>query len=72
MEPGSRFLKATEHVPSEEDLKRFQSDGDDKILTIERVRTADGEPVVYCIDRLPASFLPTDFVEKRSFTVLCT
>ncbi|MBH9787722.1 GntR family transcriptional regulator, partial [Clostridioides difficile] len=44
MEPGSRFLKATEHVPSEEDLKRFQSDGDDKILTIERVRTADGEP----------------------------
>ncbi len=69
MEPGSRFLKATEHVPSEEDLKRFQSDGDDKILTIERVRTADGEPVVYCIDRLPASFLPTDFVEKKEVSL---
>lgn len=65
MEPGSRFIKATENEPSEEDTKRFQCDEDDKILTIERVRTADGEPVVYCIDKLPASFLPSDFVKNK-------
>ncbi|WP_341301971.1 GntR family transcriptional regulator [Lysinibacillus sp. FSL H8-0500] len=69
MEPGSRFLKAAEHIPSEEDLKRFQCDDEDKILTIERVRTADGEPVVYCIDRLPARFLPTDFVDKKEVSL---
>lgn len=69
MEPGSRFLKATEAVPSEEDLKRFQCDGEDKILTIERVRTADGEPVVYCIDKLPASSLPPDFVNNKEVSL---
>lgn len=69
MEPGSRFLKATEAVPSEEDLKRFQCDEEDQILTIERVRTADGEPVVYCIDKLPTRFLPSDFVTNKEVSL---
>ncbi|MFJ7950591.1 GntR family transcriptional regulator [Lysinibacillus sp. NPDC096418] len=69
MEPGSRFLKATESVPSEEEIKRFQCDDEDKILTIERVRTADDEPVVYCIDKLPAKSLPTDFVNNKEVSL---
>lgn len=68
MEPGTVFLNATEDIPSEEDIKRFQCD-DDKIVTIERVRTADGEPVVYCIDKVPASYLPTDFVNKKEVSI---
>lgn len=68
MEPGTVFLNATEDIPSEEDIKRFQCD-DDKIITIERVRTADGEPVVYCIDKVPASYLPTDFVDKKEVSI---
>lgn len=68
MEPGTVFLNATEDIPSEEDIKRFQCD-DDKIVTIERVKTADGEPVVYCIDKVPASYLPTDFVDKKEVSI---
>lgn len=68
MEPGTKFLSATEAAPSEEDVKRFQI-GDDKIITIERVRTADGEPVVYCIDKVPASYLPADFVGNNEVSI---
>lgn len=68
MEPGAYFLNATEGQPTEEDIKRFQLD-DEKIITIERVRTADGEPVVYCIDKVPASYLPTDYVSNNEVSL---
>lgn len=64
MVPGTQFLSAIEMTPSEDDMKRFESAEDDKIVTIERVRTADGEPVVYCIDQAPSSLLPSDFANS--------
>lgn len=30
----------------------------ESLMSVERIRTADGRPVVYSIDRLPASFVP--------------
>ena len=65
MVPGTEFLSAVETVPSEEDMKRFENTESDKIITIERVRTADGEPVVYCIDQAPTSLLPSDFAQSN-------
>jgi GntR family transcriptional regulator len=32
----------------------------DKVLAVERVRTADGQPVIYSRDRIPARLLRTD------------
>lgn len=65
MVPGTEFLSAFEIVPSEDDMKRFESTENDKIITIERVRTADGEPVVYCVDQAPTSLLPSDFANSE-------
>ncbi|OCS87726.1 GntR family transcriptional regulator [Caryophanon tenue] len=65
MVPGTEFLSALEIVPSEDDMKRFESTENDKIITIERVRTADGEPVVYCVDQAPTSLLPSDFANSE-------
>ena len=45
-------------------LNRFQTDIDDNVITIERVRTADGEPVVYCIDKVPANIYRRIFKEQ--------
>ena len=38
---------------------------DQSIITIERVRTADGEPVVYCIDKVPENYLPNNFLTEK-------
>ena len=69
MEPGTIFLKATEEKSTEDDVTRFQTDIDDNVITLERVRTADSEPVVYCIDKVPASYLPKQFVSNQDVSI---
>lgn len=69
MTPGTIFINATEDVPTEDDLSRFQCDMNDQVITIERVRTADGEPVVYCVDKVLAKYLPSDYVQKREVSI---
>lgn len=64
MEPGTIYLSSTKTPSNEEDIKRFQCNEDESILTINRVRTANDEPVVYCVDQVPSAFMPKDF-DKR-------
>lgn len=64
MEPGTIYLNSSKTISNEEDIKRFQCNEDDSILTIKRVRTANGEPVVYCVDQVPSDLMPSNF-EKR-------
>ncbi|WP_174735065.1 GntR family transcriptional regulator [Mesobacillus harenae] len=61
MKPGTIFLNSSTTGPTEEDIHRFSCSPDDEIIVIERVRTANGEPVVYCIDKIPAKILPGPF-----------
>ncbi|TZE81238.1 GntR family transcriptional regulator [Calorimonas adulescens] len=42
---------------NEEEAKRLNIEKDSEIYRVDRVRTANGEPVVYCIDRIPVSIL---------------
>lgn len=69
MTPGTRLLDVTESNPTDDDVTRFQCDKDDQVLTIERVRTADGEPVVYCLDKVLAKHLPADYVQNRKVSI---
>ena len=69
MAPGTIFMSATKDNPTEADLERFKTDIDDNVITIERVRTADGEPVVYCVDKVPASYLPGHFVQNEDLSI---
>lgn len=69
MKPGTVFINATEEKPTEDDVNKFQSDNDDNVIKIERVRTADGEPVVYCIDKVPASYLPKQFISNQDVSI---
>ena len=65
MSPGTLLLRADESTPSEKEIESFGCTEETKMLTLERVRTADGNPVVYCIDKLPAHYVPKDFVENK-------
>ena len=69
MEPGAIYLSTSESLSSEEDIKRFHCKADDTVITIERVRTANGEPVVYCIDKVPSNYLPADFLGRTESSI---
>ncbi|CAM3073173.1 GntR family transcriptional regulator [Filibacter tadaridae] len=58
MEPGTIFMDVSETEPCDENAARFDCSDEDRITTIKRVRTADGEPVVYCIDQVLSKNLP--------------
>ncbi|PYZ98072.1 GntR family transcriptional regulator [Alteribacter lacisalsi] len=72
MEPGTVFLSASEALATEEDCRIFKDSSPGEMIVIERVRTADGQPVVYCLDRLPKKLLPdyTSRTEESIFTQL--
>ena len=53
MKPGTIFLSSTTLEPTDDDIRRFSCAIDEEIVVIERVRTANGKPVVYCIDKIP-------------------
>ncbi|MCM3709885.1 GntR family transcriptional regulator [Sporosarcina luteola] len=52
MVPGTIFMEVQEDLPNDEMVGKFGCDENDSLVTIKRVRTADGEPVVYCIDHV--------------------
>ncbi|MBD1379267.1 GntR family transcriptional regulator [Metabacillus arenae] len=63
--PGTVFLSSKLQSPSDEDVKRFQISADDQLFMLERVRTADGEPIVYCLDKIPRLILPKTFIHEQ-------
>lgn len=67
MKPGTIYLSTLVQEPNEEDIRRFNCSANDKIVVIERVRTANGEPVIYCMDKVPEHILPeTSFFRQES------
>jgi GntR family transcriptional regulator len=58
MTPGTIFLSSSTQGPTEEDIRRFACSTTEEIFVMERVRTANGEPVVYCVDKVPVHILP--------------
>ncbi|WP_096435349.1 GntR family transcriptional regulator [Alteribacter populi] len=68
MEPGTIFLSSSVQAANEEDRMRFNDDELDELIIIERVRTADDQPVVYCLDKLPKKLLP-EFVSHKEESI---
>jgi GntR family transcriptional regulator len=62
---GSQYLSAELIEPTDDDKDRFTNLSLYRIAEIERVRTADGEPVVYCIDKIPEQFISVNQIHKQ-------
>ncbi len=60
MEPGTIFLEVSDAFATEDSIEKFGCNHEDSIVTIKRVRTADGEPVVYCVDQVDKKNLQTE------------
>ncbi|WP_456271491.1 GntR family transcriptional regulator [Bacillus sp. AK031] len=64
MEPGTIFLSSATQGPTDEDIRRFSLQEEEEVVMVERVRTANGEPVVYCVDKLPSKVFPRNFTTE--------
>ncbi|WP_174613356.1 GntR family transcriptional regulator [Virgibacillus ihumii] len=63
--PGSQFLSTEFQEPTEDERLKFNPKRVDKLAKIERVRTADDVPVVFCIDKVPEGLVPLDMVHRE-------
>ncbi len=63
MEPGLVILDRGEQEASGEEAEHLGVPRGEPLLRVERVRTADGRPVVYSLDLLPLRFLAGDAAE---------
>jgi GntR family transcriptional regulator len=72
--PGTIFLSSNITDATEDDLLKFnmQKLDNEEMLVVERVRTADTLPVVYCLDKMPKSVLPESYShsEESLFNIL--
>jgi GntR family transcriptional regulator len=57
LEPGVASLSVSTELPDEECAADLAIEPDDEIAVLERVRTADGEPVAFTRDFLPLAIL---------------
>lgn len=63
--PGTQFVAAEIVEPTKTDFNNFNYLDLKTIARIERVRTADGAPVVYCIDKVDNEVVPIGHIHQQ-------
>lgn len=68
----SQYLSTEIIIPTEDEREKFAPKEIHSLIKIERVRTADGNPVVFCIEKVPEEFMPLEHVFKEDslFTLM--
>lgn len=69
---GTQYLSTEIIVPTEDERVKFKTNKFDKLVKVERIRTADGEPVVFCIDKIPETLMPLEhlYQEESMFKLM--
>ncbi|WP_323702534.1 GntR family transcriptional regulator [Mammaliicoccus sp. Dog046] len=64
---GTEFISLDEEVATKKDIEVLNLEEDAMISVIERLRTADGKPVVYCLDKIATDmFACSDYRSNSS------
>lgn len=69
MEPGTIYLDVSDAEPSDKTKAYFDVSEEDSFVKIKRVRTADGEPVAYCIDNVLSKNFPVETEELLNMSI---
>lgn len=62
---SSIYLSTDTILPTEEEREYFAPKDIKSFIQIERVRTADGDPVVFCIEKVPYELLPLEYIYQE-------
>ncbi len=69
---GTIYLNIDRVLTTDANIREFKLEKEESILKIERIRTADNEPLVYCIDKIPESILPNNFNFQKDSSLFKT
>ncbi|WP_152656343.1 GntR family transcriptional regulator [Oceanobacillus sp. CFH 90083] len=64
--PGTQYVSTDILDATEQERRDFGMSELEYVTTIERIRTADDAPVVFCIDKAPASYLTLEKLREKS------
>ncbi|EKU50496.1 GntR family transcriptional regulator [Staphylococcus massiliensis] len=67
---GTHFLSLDEEVASSHDCDVLNIEPEADITVIERIRTANDEPVVYCLDKVPTAILSAQEYQSHERSIL--
>lgn len=63
--PGSQYLSTDLIIPTADEKEKFAPLVIDSLIKIERVRTADNQPVVFCVDKIPEGLIPSEYLYEE-------
>jgi GntR family transcriptional regulator len=63
-EPSERVLSKVLRAATEEEVERLGIESIASVVVVERVRLADGRPVIASLDRIPVALLPGDALDR--------
>lgn len=63
--PGVRVLSAATRPAQASERELLNLEPNDLVWEVIRIRTADGRPIIYSADRIPAAFVPPSLRNKR-------
>ncbi|WP_121639880.1 GntR family transcriptional regulator [Virgibacillus sp. Bac330] len=61
---GTEYLFTDIREATDKEKSRFAPHVVEQLVEIERVRTADGEPVVFCVDKIPEKIIPVESIQQ--------
>lgn len=64
-EPGYKQLRTELIQPSAEQIQRFKLSSEDRLLEIEKVFLADGDPIIFCINHIPRWVFQDTFTDEQ-------
>ncbi|MGG1368194.1 GntR family transcriptional regulator [Priestia megaterium] len=58
--PGTKLIFSDYIIPTKHEIQKLNLKDNEKILLVKRIRTSNGDPLVYCIDKIPQNLLPNE------------
>src|SRR5699024_12051731 len=59
--PGTEILHTGHAAPHADDIKALKLENNERVFLVKRLRTANGVPLVYCIDKMPLAFVGEEY-----------
>ncbi|MEK1832545.1 UTRA domain-containing protein [Priestia megaterium] len=58
--PGTKLIFSDYIIPTKHEIQKLNLKDNEKILLVKRIRTSNGDPLVYCIDKIPKTYYLTN------------
>jgi len=63
-EPGTIWVGVEEGYPTKDMMKKLKLQAEDKVITLKRIRTADGKAAAYLVDTIPKKIVNNESLDN--------